>query len=207
LSAGEYDKVINQIRRLGGINPSEAILPSPLGPIGVTDLPFLQWWRYNSYSIGFPGAEIPLVNGGPAATLVDYTDEMGWVLFFLYQARSPYCTLNFSIDNLNFSVSPFLLQAVGATLPNNALISVGAYNPATPLGPLYTVQFAPAYAMPYQSKLQITLSLPATVPVAATTLFAATVGKIHIVDHSTFMRSVKRYAAEQMVGKKVDRYL
>lgn len=207
MSATEYDKMINQLRRDGGISPDALILPTPLGPIKISDLPFLQGWRYDFFSIGYPGTEIPLVNGGPATVLVDYTDQLGWVLFFLSIFRSPYGTLNFSVDNFNFNASPWLTQLTGLNVNNNVLIKTQVYNPATPLGPLYGLNLTPVYAMPYQSRLQISLNLPAGSPVAATTIFAAAVGKIYIVDYPTFMRSVKRFVAEQMVGARLDRYV
>lgn len=207
MSATEYDKIFNQLRREGSISPNEIILPTPLGPITLAALPFLQGWRYNFYSRGYPGAEIPLVNGGPATTLADYTDELGWVLLGVFMARSPYVTLNFNIDNWSFSASPFITHLSGLNLPNNVLINVHIYNPVTPLGPLYGLNLTPAYAMPYQSRLQITLDLPAASPVAATTVFIAGVGKIYVVDYPTFLRSVKKHIVEQMTGVKVNRYI
>jgi hypothetical protein len=67
--------------------------------------------------------------------------------------------------------------------------------------------FTPVTAYPYSSRLQITLNLPAGSPVAATTVHMASVGKIWIVDQALFLKSIKRHIAEQMAGRRIDRYI
>lgn len=197
--------MVNQLRRMG-ISPEETIFPSPLGPINLHHLPFLEGWKYNLYMVGYPGTEPVLVNGGPATILADFTDERGWVISCFYIARSPYCTMNFTVDNWVFNLNPFLMHTIGPVLANNATFYEVAYNPVTPLGPMYGLMFNPSYPMPYSSRLQINLNLPAGSPVAATTVFGAMIGKIHIQDYSLFLRSVKRFTAEQMSGVKIERY-
>jgi hypothetical protein len=204
----EYDKMVNEFRRSSGIDPSELILPTPLGPITVQSLNHLEGWRYDFYSIGYPGAEPVLTLGGPSVVLVDYTDEKGWIMLFNAIFRSPYGTLNFSIDNYVFSASPWQLNIanmIGSLNP--VLVYANPYNPATPLGPLYGVGYSPSMPVPYASRLQITLNLPAGSPVAATTVFKAVVGRIWIVDKALFLKSIKRHIAEQMAGRRIDRYI
>ncbi len=184
----------------------ELILPTPLGPIEVQNLTNLKGWIYESTVIGFPGAQPPLVLGGLPVVLADYTDEKGWVLGFAAVFGSPFGQLNFTADSFIFSATPFLLNTVGQVLPNSIYIYNSVYNPVTPLGPMYSVNFTPAYPQPYERRVRITLNLPLGSPVAATNLFIATISRIKIVDEPTFLRSIKKFMAEQMTGVKLDRY-
>jgi hypothetical protein len=65
----------------------------------------------------------------------------------------------------------------------------------------------PVTAYPYSNKIQITLNLPAGSPVAATTVHLAMIGKVWIVDEALFLKSIKRHIAEQMAGRRIDRYI
>lgn len=205
-SSDEYDKMVEQVREFAGLNANDIVLPSPLGPIKVGDLTFLEGWRWNLHMIGYPGTEPVLTRGGPAVTLANYTDEKGWVISFLAQFRSPYGMLNFTADDWTFSPTPFVFNLSGMTVPTNITVWCNVYNPATALGPLYGLVFEPAYACPYTRRVQITLSLPAVAPIAQTTVFIATIGRIYIVDERTFLRSVKKFMLEQMTGVKMERY-
>lgn len=200
--------MINELRRSSGISPSELILPTDLGPITVASLNHLEGWRYDVFSLGYPGAEPPLVNGGPPVTLANYTDERGWILMFGAIFRSPYGTLHFTADNYIFNFNPWYLNILNLVGPTNSTsIFTNPYNAVTPLGPLYGVLFQPAISYPYANRLLITLDLPAGVPVAATTIHAAFLGKIWIVDQALFLKSIKRHIAEQMSGRRIDRYI
>lgn len=156
--------------------------------------------------IGFPGAERPLAIGGPPVVLADYTDEKGWVLLATAIFRSPYAVVTYTMDSFQATESPFILNLMGHTLPASADVWCSCYNPATPLGPMYGVQFSPSCAMPYERRVRVELSLPAGVPVAATTIWLAYIGRILINDERTFLRSVKRFMLEQMTGVRMDRY-
>jgi hypothetical protein len=199
--------MINELRRSSGINPSELILPTSLGPITIQALNYLEGWRYDLFNLGFPGTEPTIINGGPPVILADYTDERGWILFFAALFRSPYGTLNFIADNYVFSANPWILNITGLNVVNAFAIYVNIYNPVTPLGPLYGVSYGPTISIPYASRLQVTLNLPAGVPVAATTIQRAAIGKIFIVDQTLFLKSIKRHIAEQMSGRRIDRYI
>ena len=202
--------MINELRRSSDINPSELILPTTLGPITLSSLNNLEGWRYDLFSLGYPGAEPVLTNGGPAVTLVDYTDERGWILTFSAIFRSPYGTLNFRADNWVFNVNPWYIANVAGLVgptANPVVVYAMPYNPASPLGPVYGVIFTPVTAYPYSNRIQITLNLPAGSPVAATTVHLAVVGKVWIVDQTLFLKSIKRHIAEQMAGGRIDRYI
>jgi len=203
----EYDKMINELRRSSGIDPGELILPTTLGPIKIQDLTNLEGWKYDLYNMGYPGAETPITLGGPPVTLANYTDEKGWILLFGAIFRSPYGTLNFAIDNYVFSASPFGLNIFSMGVPHPVIVYSNPYNPVTPFGPLYGVWYTPTEPIPYASHLQITLDLPAGSPVAATTIFRGTVGKIWVTDQALFLKSIKRHIAEQMAGRRIDRYI
>lgn len=206
MSADAYDEMIKQIRQGFGVPKSEIILPTPLGPIAVENLTFLEGWRWALYMAGYPGVEPPLVAGGPPFVLANYTDEKGWLITSSIMFRSPYGTMNFKADDWSFSYSPFLLNIIGLVVPTAITIWNNVYNPATPLGPIYGMTFTPNYALPYSRQLEITLSLPAGAPVAATTVFVGAVGKIWIQDEATFLRSLKKFMLQQMTGRKIERY-
>ncbi len=186
--------------------PGELILPTPLGPITVENLTNIKGWIYELTPIGFPGAEPPLVAGGPPVVLADYTDEKGWILSFAAVFRSPFAQLNFTADSHSFSATPFGLNIVGQVLPNPITIYNTVYNPATALGPMYSVVFTPGNPQPFERLVRITLNLPLGAPIGATTIFLALVSRIKIVDEATFLRSIKKFTAEQMIGRKLDRY-
>ena len=184
----------------------ELILPTPLGPITIENLTNLKGWVYEFSTIGFPGDQPPILLGGPPVVLADFTDEKGWILSFGAVFRSPFGQLNFQADSHNFSATPFLLNTLGQVLPNPITIYNGVYNPATALGPMYSVLFTPAYPQPYERIVRLTLNLPAGAPIAATNIFLAMVSRIKIIDYPTFIRSIKKFTAEQMIGRKLDRY-
>ena len=186
--------------------PGELILPTPLGPITVENLTNLKGWIYEFTTIGFPGAEPALAVGGAPVVLADYTDEKGWIISFGAVFRSPFGQLNFQADSHNFSVTPFALNTLGQVLPNPMTVYNGVYNPATALGPMYSVLFTPGNVQPFERLVRITLNLPLGAPIAATTVFLALISRIKIVDESTFLRSIKKFTAEQMIGRKLDRY-
>jgi len=200
-----FEKIIGRLREeyatLG-----EFILPTPLGPIDIQHLTNIKGWTYDMRTIGYPGVEQPVVAGGPPVVLADYTDEKGWLISIISMFRSPYVTLRYISDNHNFSVSPFILNAIGMTTHNPMAVYSHVYNPATALGPLYGVSLIPVNSLPYERLIRIELSLPTASPIAATTIFAAGVSRIKITDEQLFLRSIKKFSAEQMIGKKLDRY-
>ena len=186
--------------------PGELILPTPLGPISVDNLTNIKGWVYELTPVGFPGVEAQLVAGGAPVVLADYTDEKGWILSITVMFRSPYGVLNYVSDSHNFSINPFLMNAAGLNRPNASMMYVTTYNPFTPFGPLYGIAFTPTFPFPYERLLRITFSLPLAVPIAVTNIFAAAVSRIKIIDEALFHRSIKKFTAEQMIGRKLDRY-
>jgi len=203
--SNDFAEIMDRLRKEFA-TPGELILPTPLGPITVENLTNLKGWVYEWSTIGFPGGQTQLLNGGPPVVLGDYTDEKGWILSFGAIFRSPFGQLNFIADSHNFSVTPFALNTLGQVLPNPITVYNGVYNPATALGPMYSVLFTPAYPQPYERLVRLTLNLPLGSPIAATNIFLAMVSRIKIVDEQTFLRSIKKFTAEQMIGAKLDRF-
>lgn len=156
--------------------------------------------------IGFPGVEPPLAIAGAPLALADFTDEKGWFLSVSALFRSPFAQLNYIVDSNRFNYTPFMLNTIGQVLPNPMVAYNGVYNPASALGPLYSVVYTPGSPQPYERRIQITLELPAGSPVDATTIFSATLLRIKIIDEALFLRSIKKFIAEQMIGSKMDRY-
>ena len=182
------------------------ILPTPLGPIAVDHLTNIKGWTYEFTPLGFPGIEPPITIGGVPVVLADFTDEKGWLLSYFAVFRSPFGALNYFSDSHNFATTPFLLNATGFNVPTDIAVYNNVYNPVSPLGPMYGVAFRPAYPNPYERLLRIELTLPVGSPIAASTVFSAGVSRIKIVDEATFIRSIKKFTAEQMIGTRLDRF-
>lgn len=203
--SNEFADIMGRLRKEYA-GPGELILPTPLGPITVETLTNLKGWEYDFTPIGFPGAELPLAVGGAFVPLADFTDEKGWILSVSALFRSPFAQLNYQVDSYNFSYTPFLLNTIGQVLPNPMVVYNGVYNPASALGPLYSVVYTPGTPQPYERRVRITLNLPAGSPVDATTIFNAVLFRIKILDEAIFLRSIKKFTAEQMIGTKLERY-
>lgn len=202
---GEYEKLVEQLRTSLKLSSDDIVLPTSLGNIQIQNLTFLKGWNWKLFSIGFPGTEQPMTLGGAPVILCDYVDEKGWVILAGVYFRSPYGTLNFETDSWKFSLSPYLANIVGTNLPTSSIIWNPVYNPFTPLGPLFGLAFSPSYVVPYERRLRITFNLPVGSPIAATNIFTASIGKLYITNYGEFLKSLKRFNAEQMTGNKIDR--
>lgn len=202
---GEYEKLVEQLRTSFKLSPDDIVLSTPLGNIQIQNLTFLKGWNWNLHTIGFPGTEQPIILGGAAVTLCDYVDEKGWIILAGAYFRSPYGAVNFEADSWIFSLSPYLANVFGVNIPVPSTFWNTVYNPFTPLGPLFGLAFIPSYVMPYERRLRITLNLPVGSPIAATNIFTASIGKIYITNYDEFLKSLKRFNAEQMTGNKIDR--
>lgn len=203
--SNEFADIMDRLRKEFATS-GELILPTPLGPITIAELTFLKGWEYSITPLGYPGTQPNLILGGPATTLVNFTDEKGWVLSFTAVFRSEYAQVNFTADSWIASYSPYIENIIGNNLPNNIKPFVSVYNPLTPLGAMYGISFKPAYAVPYKRSLNLTMNLPFGSPIAATTVFLASILRIHIVDERTFLRSIKKHMVEQMTGQSIERY-
>lgn len=203
----EYALMVNQIRRETGTLPTELILNTPLGPISVENLSFLDGWMYEQTQIGYPGALVPLILAGPPSVVLDKTDEQGWVLAATVIFDSPYGRVDMGIDNFTLNQTPYLANIMVGIPPLNSTLYQLVYNPATPLGPLYGVQLNVTKPLPYIRHVRLAGSLPVGSPVAACNIFTATLSRIMLQDRPTFYRSMKKFNIEQRLGKRVDRYL
>jgi len=207
LPTDEYALMVNQIRRETGTLPTELILNTPLGPISVENLSFLDGWMYEQTQIGYPGALVPLILAGPPSVVLDKTDEQGWVLAATVIFDSPYGRVDMGIDNFTLNQTPYLANIMVGIPPLNSTLYQLVYNPATPLGPLYGVQLNVTKPLPYIRHVRLAGSLPVGSPVAACNIFTATLSRIMLQDRPTFYRSMKKFNIEQRLGKRVDRYL
>ena len=199
--------MINELRRSSNISPSELILPTALGPITLQSLNVLDGWRWILTSVGYPGTQPILVQGGVSQQIIDVTDEKGWVVNGAIAFSSPYGEVSIIIDDWTISQSPFFIDIFNPIHKGNTILTLGQYTPVTPLGPIYAIGLDPAYPLSYARRLRVTASLPANVPVAACNMVVAEMGRVAIVDETTFLRSVKRHIATQMTGIRMERYI
>lgn len=205
-NANSFEDIIEAMRRAAPDLEKELIIPTTLGPISIDTLTNLEGWVYERTPIGQPGAEPVLVAGAPATNLINYTDEKGWITSFNVIFRSPFGTLTFIADTDNRVATPQGMLIAGMIVPNNSSIYGTIYTPVGPLGPAYGLAYNPAYFIPFERRVVIDLSLPAGAPILQTTVLSAWVSRIHIVDERTFIRSIKKFAAEQMTGRQMDRF-
>lgn len=201
----EYDKLAGQLRQAFKLNPDDIVLSSPLGNVSLNNMPFLKGWRWSVQRIGFPGTEPTLVAGAAPLIIAEFTDEKGWLIGASAFFRSPYGAFTLEADGFTYTVTPLGLQVTQPAMSPNFSNRLSVYNPWTIWGPLFSTIFDPPIPIPYARLLRFTCSLPAGVPIASTRLWLATVGKLYIVDDEEFLESLKKFAAEQLVGKSVDR--
>ncbi len=182
------------------------ILNTPLGPIKVSDLPFLAGWRYIIIPRGFPGAQLPLIRGAEPTVLFEVEDEMGWGLSGAVSLTSPFATTTLILDDSSVTLAPQFFNSVSSPFPKPTSPYIVAYNPFTPFGPIYSVMTEPIGSLPYSRRIRFLASLPAAAPIAACAVFAAVFVRIAIVDIRTFLRSIKKFTIEQMAGRRMERY-
>lgn len=200
-----FEGNLEQIRKRTPIPDDEIILPSSLGPIDVGTLNKLKGWVYDLIRIGAPGAEIPIVRGAAPTVVFRFTDEIGWIQNFFLSFRSPFMEMTFIADSHQNTVSPFALDLAGFTVPNNLTVYNTIFNPMSPIGPLYAINWTPSYAWPFERNVELTVSLPLISPILQANLVSAAVSRIQIKDKRAFIRSIKRFNLEQMSGVNLDR--
>jgi len=201
-----FQEIIARLRREFA-TPQELILPTPLGPIELQNLTNVLGWEYVVTPAGFPGNEIVLVRGAaPIIVFQSSPDEVGWFLFFAARFRSPWARVDITIDSFTSGTNALFANAISPTYPKNHVPYVDVYDPFSILGPMYGVIMEPAASLPYNKNLLMTVSLPAAAPIAQTTCFGTTVSRARIQDKAMFLRSLKKFNAEQMTGAKLDRF-
>ena len=140
-------------------------------------------------------------SAGPVPLTAPIQGEKGWIHTLLIVFSDPMSVMSFQCDNWGFSASPFQVNVFGHLTANNATMYSTVYNPATPIGPLYGLHWAPSQFWPYNTQIIIQASHPAAAPTATSQLVAFALGRHYIRDEKEFYESVIREGSRQTIGK------
>lgn len=188
--------------RLGlekGLSPTlQGLLGGVLMAVTPSNLSMVRGW---SWKIETVQARQLLVRGGaPLSPIPPIQGEKGWLNLLAVIFSDPMSELTFQCDNWVVNWSPFALNLFGAQ-PSNTNNYITVYNPATPVGPLYGVQWTPSQFWPYNTQIVINVRHPATAPTATSQLVAFGLGRHYIRDEKEFYESVILEGNKLMVGR------
>ena len=171
-----------------------------VGPITPSGLTTLDGWTWRLET----SQERTLLNrgAGPAPLIpgVEIQGERGWINTMFVGFSDPESIMHFTCDQWDFSVTPFLLNLISLQ-PNNTSVYCSVYNPATPLGPLYGVNWTPSMFWPYKTQIRATVEHPATALTATSQVVMFLFGRIFINNEGQFYESIVREGMKQAIGK------
>jgi len=177
----------------------QGLMGGILMPVIPDALPMLNGWTWKNEAV--QARQVLTRGAAPLPLTAPIQGEKGWINSFAIAFSDPFSELMFQCDNWQFITSPFMLNVTGQVLPNSSFVYNSVYNPATPLGPLYGINCAPAQFWPYNTQLQIHARHPAGAVTAASQLVYFTFGRHFIRDEKQFYESIMREGARQTVGR------
>jgi len=136
-----------------------------------------------------------------ARALRGQTDQRGWINSLAIIFSDPDSELIFSMDAWSFRASPRLLNILGATLPNNMAIYNSVFNPATPLGPIYGINWTPSQFWPYKTQITFQASHPTTAVTPTSQIVLAALGRMFISDEKYIYESIFLESQRQTIGR------
>lgn len=137
---------------------------------------------------------LPLIQRGS-------TSERGWINTLGIVFSDPDSEIIYSMDNWSFRLSPRLMNTFGGILPNATTMFNMVYNPATPFGPLYGLQWAPSVFWPYKTQIVFRASHPRTAITPTSQIVLASIGSVIISDEKLFYESIFLESQKQTIGK------
>lgn len=169
-------------------------------PVIPGSLAMLDGWSWKIESVQ---SRVALIRGaGPTPVIAPIQEEKGWINLLGVVFSDPMTELNFQCDSWIAShSSPWAFNLLGWTQANNSNNYVTVYNPATPMGPLYGLQWTPSQFWPYNNQIIINVLHPASAITATSQLVAFYLGRHYIRDDKQFYESVIREGKKQMVGR------
>ena len=192
----ENGKLLREIKasieRLSGI----------VGPIIPTALATLNGWTWRIETL----PERMMLTRGRMANIMPSNliqNEKGWINVLAVGFSDPMSEMIFSCDNWTFRASPFLLNTFGNVLPNNVTTFNGVYNPASVLGPIYTVVWMPSQFWPYNTAVRLQANHPLTAPTATSQVITYALGRHYIRDEKQFYESIFVEGQKQAIGRVV----
>jgi len=177
----------------------QGLMGGVIMPVMPSALAMLNGWTWKSEIIQ---DRVILTRGGaPVNPIAPIQGEKGWINLLGVIFSDPLSELRFQCDNWTVNWSPFQVNLIGGVQANNSNNYVTVYNPATPVGPLYGVQWTPSQFWPYNTQIVVQVSHPATAPTATSQLVAFYLGRHYIRDEKQFYESVIREGTKQTIGK------
>ena len=175
------------------------LVGSIIMPVIPSGLAMLDGWTWKSDQTV---ARQTLTRGaGPVSMVAPIQGERGWIHLLFAVFSDPMSEVFFLCDNWSFTASPFLANTFGFVMPNDTTVYSTVYNPATPLGPLYGVHWAPSQFWPYNTQIITQVRHPAAAPTATSQLVVFALGRHYIRDDKQFYESVIREGKRQTVGR------
>ena len=168
-------------------------------PVIPSALAMLNGWTWKSEII--QDRTLMTRGGPPLAPIAPIQGEKGWLNLLGVIFSDPMSLLSFQCDNWTVNWSPWAVNIVAGFAPNNTNNYVTVYNPATPLGPMYGVQWTPSQFWPYNTQIVVQVRHPNGVATATSQLVAFYLGRHYIRDEKQFYESVIREGARQTVGR------
>jgi hypothetical protein len=177
----------------------QGLMGGILMPVIPSALAMLDGWTWRTESI--IERRILTRGGGSIPLIAPIQGEKGWLNMLITVFSDPMSELLFRCDNWTFTTSPFLMNMIGVINPNDNLTYAMVYNPATPLGPMYGLHWAPSQFWPYHTQVLIEARHPATAPTAASQLVFFSLGRHYIRDEKEFYESIIREGSRQTMGR------
>ena len=192
-----------EAKLLREIKASMERLSSIVGPIVPSALATLNGW---TWKLEGTGTRLLLTRGGGPVDIIppiraETVKEKGWINSIVIAFSDPNTFMRFSCDNWSFYVSPFMARTVGARTPSNTYVFCGAYNPATIMGPMYSIGWAPSQFWPYKTQILFQAEHPSTAPTATSQVVVAALGRHYIRDEKQFYESIFVEGQRQALGR------
>lgn len=192
----ETKAVIDEVgKRLGGLR-------SVFSPIIPDALATLEGWTWVLEST----PERRIINRGDEIDIFPIiqrskTGERGWINQLAIVFSDPDTEMIYTTDNWTFRTTPRLLNVFGATLPNNTTVFNPVFNPASPVGPIFSVVWTASQFWPYKTQITFRARHPSDALTPTSQIIFATLGRHYISDEKLFYESIFIEAQKQTLGR------
>ena len=169
----------------------------PILPSGLATLDGWTWMLTNSQERRLINRGAGPVNLIPGAEI---QGERGWLNTLAVVFSDPQSIINYTCDQWNFSLSPFLVNMINMP-PNNTSVYCNVYNPGTPLGPMYGIMWTPSQFWPYKTQVRVTAEHPANALTATSQVVLFILGRHFLNNEQLFYETTVKEAERQAIGR------
>ena len=187
---------------LKGIRERLGDLRSIFSPIVPDSLAVLDGWTWSLET----KADRTIINRGDQidvfpTVLRGKTNERGWINSLAIMFSDPDSELVYSMDNWAFAFSPRAINILGGVQANNVNMYNVVFNPASPIGPIYGVNWTPSQFWPYKTQITFQARHPNTALAPTSQIVFAALGRMFISDEQFFYESIFLESQRQTIGK------